>query len=84
MTPENFDSEIVAALRAGRKIEAIKLVRTKYHMGLKEAKKCVEDYLERHPELKVERSAAAPGKAFMLMLIAVLTSIAYWIFQSKQ
>lgn len=42
----------ITALRAGNKIEAIKVVRIERNTGLKEAKDIVEDYLQSQPELK--------------------------------
>ena len=39
------------ALQQGRMIEAIKIVRTEHHLGLKQAKEQVEQYMQQHPEL---------------------------------
>lgn len=44
--PWQQDAEVRGLISAGKKIEAIKLVRNRYRMGLKEAKECVES-LER-------------------------------------
>lgn len=47
LVPE-VDGDVARALAAGSKIEAIKIAREKYGLGLKEAK----DYVERMPDLR--------------------------------
>ena len=42
----------VAALRAGNKIAAIKIIRETQHVSLKEALDAVEDYLVNNPDVK--------------------------------
>ncbi len=42
----DLDSEVIEELEQGRKIGAIKILRIKRSMGLKDAKQLVEAYLE--------------------------------------
>jgi ribosomal protein L7/L12 len=47
-----FSNEVIQALKNGRKIEAIKLLRNETGLGLKEAKELVENYIDEHTEIK--------------------------------
>ena len=61
----NLPVEVVERIRAGRKIEAIKLLREKTGLGLKDAKLAVDAYIDADPELKKrtdEILAAARGQ----------------------
>lgn len=49
--PIHLPEAAIAALQQGRKLEAIKVVRTVHRLGLKEAKERVEAYAAQHPEL---------------------------------
>ncbi|VUD61897.1 50S ribosomal protein L7/L12 [Thalassocella blandensis] len=84
MKPPELEPEAIQALRDGRKVEAIKRVREHRNLGLKEAKAIVDDYIDRHPQVYSARVMVTPGKNFLLMLVAILASIAYWIFQARQ
>jgi ribosomal protein L7/L12 len=90
MIPEKgsaLPSPVVNALSKGEKIEAIKLLREARGIGLKEAKDIVEEYVETHPELSRQLSAAQGEmlKSFLQRLIAVaaLSGAAYWFFFVK-
>lgn len=63
--------EAVAALNAGRKIEAIKIVREQQGIGLKEAKELVEGYLAVHPEIgaQLEQSRALGKRNWLAWLV---------------
>lgn len=45
-------SDVVSAIHAGRKIDAIKLLRESSGLGLKEAKDEVDAYLRKHPSIQ--------------------------------
>lgn len=83
-SPGKIDAEAEQALRNGRLIEAIKIIRQRNNVGLKEAKDIVDRYLQEHPELYPKKADSPPGKSFLLLVIAVLASIAFWIFQGRQ
>lgn len=46
--------DVLEALRANRKIEAIKLLRQAQNLELKEAKIAIDDYIEKHSHLFTE------------------------------
>ena len=48
---ESLPPAALQALQQGRMIEAIKIVRTEHHLGLKQAKEQVEQYMQQHPDL---------------------------------
>ena len=66
----------VAALNAGRKIEAIRIVREADGIGLEEARELVESYLALHPELQSQiqqrRTRGAQSVATWILLLAIL------------
>lgn len=80
-TTENQQLPVSAidALRQGRVIEAIKLVRQWNGVGLKEAKDLVDDYLRSHPELqsqeKIKESALSVVIVFLMLIFT-----AHWFF----
>jgi hypothetical protein len=73
--------EVLTAIQAGRKIEAIKLLRERHSLGLKEAKKLVDAYLAGHPASAASRRGeGGPGIA-PLLLAAVATAAAYLLYR---
>ncbi|MFW5431508.1 MAG: ribosomal protein L7/L12 [Methylophilaceae bacterium] len=44
--------EVIEVIKSGRKIQAIKLLREKTGLGLKEAKETVEAYMDNHADIK--------------------------------
>ena len=64
-----LESEVVDELEQGRVISAIKILRSKRAMGLKEAKHLVEDYLKQNPYLRVEQPKSSFGPIMVLALI---------------
>src|SRR5262245_11232038 len=67
--------ELLALLKAGQKIEAIKLYRDQTGAGLKEAKDAVEDLAARHGI--VPRGAGCAG--MLVLLVACLGLLALWV-----
>ena len=75
---DDVRQQILNALIAGRKIEAIKLYREATGKGLKDAKdfidRLVEELAERHPELlENRRSGCLPVIALMI------GGLSYWV-----
>jgi len=65
--------QAVAALNAGRVVEAIKIVRETQGLGLKEAKALVDSYLVLHPELQSQiREQHAQGRARFVAWVVLL------------
>lgn len=83
---QKIDPEVIKALSQNRKIEAIKLVREKTGMGLKEAKEYVESLENGNrgidPESQPVRKTATPKKSnnFLLYLFIIL-AVGYLYFQ---
>jgi ribosomal protein L7/L12 len=68
----DFEQEIVALLRQGRKIAAIKVYRERTGAGLKEAKESVET-------IAASRGLVAPPRSGCLGLILLLMLIPLWV-----
>ncbi len=73
--------EVIAALDKGRKIEAIKLLRSAKDLDLKEAKEEVERYLERaqaHNPIREE----PPSRHTLALVIGllILAAAGYFVF----
>ncbi|MBS7663539.1 50S ribosomal protein L7/L12 [Pseudomonas lalucatii] len=71
---DDLPPQVQAALRQGRKIEAIKRLREERGLGLQQAKQDVDAYLRAHPEL---HGAGRParhrhGLTFWLLLSLLL------------
>jgi hypothetical protein len=63
--------EVIAELEANRKVAAIKLLRTHQGIGLKEAKKVVDDYERVHPVdsgLQAPESDTGIGRILVLII----------------
>ncbi|UTW08852.1 hypothetical protein [Pseudomonas benzenivorans] len=71
---DDMPAEVVAALKEGHKIEAIKRLRESRGLDLREAKAEVEAYLHDHPELfaAARGSGRRHGLLFWLLLSLLL------------
>jgi ribosomal protein L7/L12 len=80
---EQLPPEAVAALRKGLKINAIKIVRETWGLGLKESKDAVEAYARAHPEIagpvlsKQENMRAKLSWLIRLVLLSLLGYLLY-------
>ena len=74
----------LVALSKGNKIEAIKIVRTEWNFGLKEAKDQVDDYVRSHPALAgaVGSQAASGSRVMWLIVLIVLALGVYYYFRA--
>ena len=70
--------EAVAALQAGRKIEAIMILREAEGIGLKEAKQRVDRYTDQNPHILPEREAGNGGW-FWVWLLGAAALAYYWL-----
>jgi hypothetical protein len=74
-------AQVLNAIHAGRKIDAIKLLRKERGLGLKEAKNIVDAYTVANPQLVVQRSSSGGTGAIMVVLaIAAAAYAAYRYF----
>jgi ribosomal protein L7/L12 len=68
-----LSANVVAALTAGGKIEAIKLLREENGAGLKEAKDIIDAYLASRPDLSAAMNAEqqARQRGFLRVLVCI-------------
>lgn len=58
-TGPQLPAQAIAALSCGRKIDAIKIVRTQTGLGLKQSKALIEAYEQQHPQQHRQSHAAS-------------------------
>ena len=58
-TEAELPADVLEAIHAGRKIDAIKRLRAQNGLGLKEAKELVDAYVQQHPDLVVQRGSSS-------------------------
>jgi Ribosomal protein L7/L12 C-terminal domain len=78
-----LDTEMIEMVKNGRKIEAIKLIRSRYNLGLKESKDLVDAYLNKYPDLKVVETERSNGAVLILLFFALIAAVLYifgWLF----
>jgi hypothetical protein len=70
--------QAVAALNAGRKIDAIRIVRETQGIGLKEARELVDSYTALHPDVqwRVDQQRSQASRRWIAWL--VLLGLAAW------
>ena len=73
----DLDSEVIKQLEQGRKIGAIKILRIKRSMGLKEAKNLIEAYIEQNPYLKIEKT----NNTFSPIILLAIIFLAYALYR---
>lgn len=78
---QSLSEAVVAAIRQGRKIEAIKLLREETGLGLKESKEAVEAYEHRHPAMASQAGPKADSTFGRLLVIAALVAAAVAIYR---
>lgn len=72
---EELPAAAIEALRKGHKIDAIKILRQEWRLGLKEAKDAVDTYLEARPALASQFQEASTGtKRLLIWLLVLLTA----------
>ena len=73
-------SEVINALRAGKKIDAIKLLREQQNIGLKEAKDMVDQYIASDPALAHElQRTGNTGLLYWISIIVLCTAGLYYL-----
>ena len=81
---QEIPAEAITALENGSKIDAIKCVRERQGMGLKEAKEFVEQFIDANPDIKSRMHAANVKSAKVslrwLIVIVLVGIAAYKIF----
>ena len=77
---DELPEDVLAALRAQRKIEAIKMLRVQRGMDLAEAKRQVDIYIAEHPENLPKRERGEMN-LMPLLLAAGVALVAYIAFE---
>ena len=75
--------DVLAAIRANRKIDAIKLLREQRNLGLKEAKDVVDAYIDSLPPGSGNRSQQTDhgtGRLVIAVLVVAAIYAAYKVF----
>jgi ribosomal protein L7/L12 len=80
-TDTDLPTDVVEAIQANRKIDAIKRLREHRGVGLKEAKQEIEGYILGHPQPSSSQAPKAESSAGRLILIAILIGGAYVAYQ---
>lgn len=84
MDPSNeLEPDIIMLLHKGRKINAIKLIRERRNLGLKDSKTLVDAYFKQHPDLKVIEAERSNGVFLLLVFFALMAAVLYkmgWLF----
>jgi hypothetical protein len=70
-----LSDEVIESLSRQQKIEAIKLLREETGMGLAEAKKAVEEYMQTHPELLHSQQSVVERNRSTLSSENIISSI---------
>jgi ribosomal protein L7/L12 len=82
-THVEFEPEVLTALNAGRKVDAIKKLRSLRGIGLKEAKELIDSYAETHkPEGRAIKAAKSDFSVARLLFVGLVIYLAYKFFSS--
>lgn len=74
-SPTDLPGDVIEAIKAGQKIQAIKRLRDAEGLGLKEAKHAVDAYIRAHPTLQPPKSSSS-GLA-VIVFLGALAYLAY-------
>jgi len=79
--PTELPESAVNAIRANKKIEAIKILREERGLDLKEAKHEVEAYMQANPSVVGSTSPLRESGANPLMILVVLALAGYLVYR---
>jgi ribosomal protein L7/L12 len=78
---------VIEAIRQGKKVEAIKLLRVEQNIELKEAKERVEDYVRHDPwlqrSLQQSQSEAKRGLILWVLGLLALGAVGYYFMTGQ-
>ena len=77
----DLPADVIEAIRANRKIDAIKLLRQHRGLGLKEAKHAVEAYARENPESNLPPMPQSESGLGRIILLAIALGALYAAFQ---
>ena len=73
-------TDVIAAIQANRKIEAIRLLREAQGIGLREAKEAVEAYIKANPHLESNKRSGFRSPMSPLILFVLIAAMAYMAY----
>ena len=78
---DDLPAEVVAALREGRKVQAIKRLREHEGLGLKDAKERVDAHVANYPERYPQPEPGSGGRFifYAVMLLAIALTVRFII-----
>ena len=79
--PPELPTNVIAAIQANHKIEAIKLLREAQGIGLREAKEAVEAYIKANPHLEINRRNESRSPMSPLIIFILFAAIAYMAYR---
>lgn len=74
-------TDVITAIQADRKIEAIKLLREARGIGLREAKEAVEAYIKANPHLALNKRRESRSPMSPLILFVLVAAAAYLAYR---
>ena len=81
VTDQKLPEAVMQAVRAGRKIEAIKLLREEHGIGLKEAKQIIDREVAAYRRANPNAPTAQQSSSLPLIVVVVIVAAAlYWHF----
>ena len=80
-TESELPSDVIDAINAGRKIDAIKLLREHRNLGLTEAKHIVDVYVQENAQLKTTRHSRAESSVTRVVLLVIVIAAAYGAYR---
>ena len=80
----HYSSAVLQAVDAGRKIDAIKLLREETGLGLKEAKHEIDQLaILRRPQSAAMPEQGGAGAVVTIALVGLILAAIYWFFFAK-
>ena len=80
-TEVELPADVIAELEANRKVNAIKLLRERHGIGLKEAKQRVDAYQHRHPGSSAHQAPQADTGIGRILILIIGVSVIYGIYK---
>lgn len=78
-----LEPEVIEELEQGSSIAAIKILRAKRSIGLKEAKNIIDAYLDENPYLKTNKVKSSSGLLIILTLLFLIYTLYRILFLAQ-
>lgn len=80
-TEIEMPEDVVAEIKANRKVTAIKLLRKHLGVGLKEAKEIVDEYMEQNPSASTLKTPETDTGIGRIVILVIGVGIIYGIYK---